>query len=83
MPVVRIVMNHDGAQALLKSTEVQALLRQKAEAIAAAAGGAPEFVVDSRVGKARARASVRTGNFDGIRAEAEHRTLSSALDAGR
>lgn len=83
MPDVRVEMNSAGAKALLQSEEVQALLREKAEAISAAAGGEPDYPVEVIVGAARARASVSTGTFKAIRDEATDRTLSSALDAGR
>lgn len=80
---VRIEINRATAKAILQGPEVQGLLRDTAEAIAAAAGGAPDFEVDVRVGANRARASVTTATLDGMRAEAESRALSSAVDAGR
>lgn len=80
---VRIEMNRGGAKAILQGDEVQGLLREKAEVIANAAGGSPDFEVDVRVGAARARASVFTATEDGRRAEAEDRTLSNAVDAAR
>lgn len=80
---VRIEMNRAGAKSILQSEEVQGFLREKAEAIANAAGGAPDFEVDVRVGVARARASIFTATEDGMRAEAEDRTLSNAVDAAR
>lgn len=70
-----------GVDDLLKSPEVLADLRRRANAIAAAAGEGHE--VDVRVGARRARASVRTATFDAMRAEAKDRTLTRALDAGR
>lgn len=78
---VRIEMNRAGVGALLKSAEVQADLKRRAEAIAQAAGDGMD--VDVRVGKTRARASVRTGTFEARRAEARDKALTSALDAGR
>ena len=80
---VRIELNAAGVRSLLQSSDVQADLQGRAERIAAAAGGAPDFVAESRVGATRARASVRTATFDGMRAEATDRVLSRALDAGR
>ena len=78
---VRIELNRDGIAALLKSSEVQDDLRRRAEAIAKQAGDG--FEVDVRVGANRARASVRTATIEAMRAEAESRTLTQALDAGR
>ncbi|MFL2002017.1 hypothetical protein [Microbacterium sp. A1-JK] len=80
---VRIEMNPAGFAAILKSPEVQADLRRRAEAIAAAAGGGPDFEVDSRIGSTRARASVFTATTEGRLAEATDRVLTNALDAGR
>ncbi|MEV8134296.1 hypothetical protein [Microbacterium aurantiacum] len=83
MTTVRIEMNSAGFDAILKSPEVQADLRRRAERIAAAAGGEPDFEVDVRVGASRARASVVTATTEGRLAEAKNRALTSALDAGR
>lgn len=78
---IRIEVNSAGIQALLKSDEVQDLLRSKAERIAAAAGEG--FEVSSRIGATRARASVITATRAARLAEATDRTLTSAIDAGR
>ncbi|HLS46088.1 MAG TPA: hypothetical protein VK045_11695 [Ornithinicoccus sp.] len=78
---VRIEMNPAGFQAILKSAEVQADLGRRAEAIANAAGDGMD--VDVRVGRTRARASVRTGSPEAMRAEARDKTLTRAIDAGR
>lgn len=78
---VRIVMNRDGARALLKSPGVKADLERRARAIAARAGEG--HIVDSRVGKTRARASVVTSTADARRREATDRNLLKSLDAGR
>ena len=79
---VRLEINSEGIQAVLKSPEVQELLRSKAERIAAAAGG-DGFEVDARVGATRARASVVTASKAARKAEAEDRALTKAIDAGR
>jgi hypothetical protein len=60
---------------------VQGDLRGRASRIATAAGDGHE--VELAVGRVRARASVRTATFEAMRAEAENRTLSRAIDAGR
>jgi hypothetical protein len=80
---VRIEINSAGIRELLKSPEVQNELGARADRIAAAAGGEPDYEVEVIVGATRARASVRTTSFEAIRAEAKDRTLLSALDAGR
>ena len=81
MASIRIDMNSAGIQELLKSGPVRALLKVKADRIAAAAG--PGMLASSRVGKTRARASVITDSFAAKRAEATNRSLTRAVDAGR
>ena len=81
--VTRIEINSAGAAALLKSDAVLAELTRRGEAIAAAAGGAPDFTVTGSVRRSRAHVSVATATLEGRRAEATDRVLSSALDAGR
>lgn len=77
----RIELNSQGVRELLKSNEIKADLQRRAEAIARAAG--PGFIADSTVGPNRARASVGTTDIDSMRAEAEDRVLTRAIDAGR
>lgn len=78
---VRIELNSQGVRDLLRSSEVKADLQRRADNIAAAAG--PGFVADSTTGPNRARASVGTTDIESMRAEAEDRALTRALDAGR
>lgn len=78
---IRIEVNSAGVQALLKSDEVQALLKAKADRIAAAAGEGMEAT--SHVGRTRARASVITATRAARKAEAVDRALTKAIDAGR
>ena len=73
--------NSAGIRQLLRSSEVEANLRARAERIAAAAG--PGHEVDSRIGANRARASVATATFEAMQSEATDRTLTRAIDAGR
>lgn len=80
---VRVVMNSAAAKALLQSTEVKTDMQRRGNAIAAAAGGAPDFVVETQDGSARARVVVITDTIQGRLAEANDRALSNALDAGR
>lgn len=81
MAKLKIVLNRRGVRELLRSQEVRRDLERRAEAIANAAG--PGHLVDSQVGKNRARASVRTDSIDAMIAEATNRNLTRALDAGR
>lgn len=82
MPVsFRFVLNHKGVDELLKSPEMLSDLERRAEAIAAAAGEGMEVNVE--VGQTRARASVFTATIDAMVAEAVHRDLTRAIDAGR
>lgn len=78
---VKIVVNRKGVRELLRSPEVQRDLERRADQIASAAG--PGHIVDSERGPNRARASVRTDTIEAMVDEAEHRTLTRALDAGR
>ena len=78
---VRIELDHKGISKLLNSEPVRADLQRRAERIAAAAG--PGFEVESWKGFDRAHATVRSATPAARRAEAEHRALTRALDAGR
>lgn len=77
----RVRIDSKAARELLKSAEVQADLMRRARRVAGAAG--PGHVVSVEVGPKRARAEVRTGTAAARRAEAERKSLTSALDAGR
>lgn len=83
MATVRIVHNRKGYEALLKSAAVQADLLRRAEAIAEQANAEGLHVVRSEVGANRARAAVITGDIEAMKAEARHRNLTRAIDAGR
>ena len=78
---IRIDVNDAGIQELLKSGEVRAFLKAKADRIAAAAG--PGMEASSWSGRTRARASVITATSKARKAEAKDRALTRALDAGR
>jgi hypothetical protein len=78
---VRVVLNRRNIRALLKSEAVRADLERRAENIAAAAG--PGHIVDSQIGRNRARAAVITATAEAMRAEATDRNLTRAIDAGR
>lgn len=78
---VRIKINRAGVGELLKSPEMQADLRRRADRIAAAAG--PGHEADSHVGRTRARSTVRTTTVEAMIQQAAHQTLSRAIEAGR
>lgn len=81
MTGVRIKINRKAVGVLLKSDAVKADLARRAKAIAARAGNGHE--VTSRVGRTRARASVRTATAEARNAEATSHNLTSSIDAGR
>lgn len=78
---MRIELNSDAVDDLLKSHEVQEELERRARRIADHAGAGME--VEVSIGATRARATVRTGTYEAMAAEARDRALTSALDAGR
>lgn len=84
---VRIELNSSGVRELLRGPEIQGDIGRRAGAIAqAAAGNSPdggEFGHDVTTGRNRAHGMVWTADFDAIRAEAIHRALTRAIDAGR
>jgi hypothetical protein len=80
---IRIKMNRAGARELLsiRNDELRKNMRERGEAIAAAAGEGVTVCVFQ--GRDRVRVHVGTESIEAKRAEAEDRTLSAALDAGR
>ncbi|MBW3663571.1 MAG: hypothetical protein KY469_10770 [Actinobacteria bacterium] len=81
MARVKIRLTRNGPRLLRQSAGVAADLAARAERIAAAAG--PGMVVDTRIGKSRARASVIASTPQARRAEATGRALTRSIDAGR
>jgi len=81
MADIVVELNRAGVRDLLRSDEVEADLRRRATAIAAAAGDGYE--VEMFRGQNRWRATVRTADEVARRDEAENRTLTAAIDAGR
>ncbi len=79
--MIRFQLNRAAVGQLLKSNEVQADLKRRADRIAAAAG--PGHEVEERVGRNRARATVRTTTVEAMIQQAAHQTLSRAIEAGR
>jgi hypothetical protein len=88
MAKTKIKLNSSEIRKLLQGKSqysgVREDLERRARAIAAAAGGSEAgFEVGTNVGPNRARASVVTTTAEAMRAEAEDRTLTRAIDAGR
>jgi hypothetical protein len=79
--MIKVKLNRAGARALLKHPGVVADLANRGERIARAAG--PGMESDTHIGRARARATVRTATNEARRAEASGRRLTAAIDAGR
>lgn len=79
----RIKFHHEGFDELRKSAEVSAELEKRGHAIAQAAGGEPDFIVEVGQNKSRARVVVVTATAEAMQAEASHRALTNALTAGR
>lgn len=83
MAGVRIELNEAGIRELLRSQGVRDELLRRAQRIAEAAGGAPDYEADSSLTHHRARATVWTATPEAMRAEATDRALTRAFDAGR
>jgi hypothetical protein len=81
MARLQMKLRSDNVGKLLKSKEVQADLKARADRIASLAGEGMEASV--RVGRTRARASVITATAKARLAEATDRRLTRAIDAGR
>jgi len=78
---VRIKIIPGAIDRLLKEPGVQADLRRRGEAIAARAG--PGHAVDLNIESRRASVIVVTTSFEAMQAEASHRNLTRAVEAGR
>ena len=74
---MKIVLNSAGVREMLKSPEMQALLRERADEIAARAGTG--YLTDVFVGKTRANASVFANDEETIRDNLNNDTLLKAL----
>lgn len=81
MAKVKVKMNPAGAQALLKSAEVQGDMLRRAQAVAAGAGEG--FSADVIVGRTRARAQAKADNFEARLRNQRENTLLKNLDRGR
>lgn len=78
---LKIVLNTANVGALLKSPEMQALLKDIGDRIAASAG--PDHSVTVSVGPRRARAEVATTSKAAARRQSRDHQLTQAIDAGR
>lgn len=78
---LRIKPNRAGIRQLLVSQEVADDLTKRGERMAAAAGEGVEATTTRN--RDRAVVFVRTETFDAMRAEAEDRSLTRSIDAGR
>jgi hypothetical protein len=80
---LRLVFHHDAFDELRRSDPVRLELERRGKQIAKAAGGEPDFEVQSGLHKSRARVVVITATPKAMEAEATHHVLTRALDAGR
>ena len=87
MQDVKVVLNRKGVRELLTSQEVTDDLKRRGDAISERAGaytgGAQHYAVEAHRGRQRSRVGIITATEDAMIDEAYHRTLTSALDAGR
>lgn len=74
---IRVQMLSKGAAALLKSQDMQDVLLARAEAIAADAG--PGFEADVIIGRSRARAMVKSTDWQSMHAQATNNALLKAI----
>lgn len=77
---MQIKMNRKGVKELLRSPEVEADLRARAERAANRHEG---FEADSAIGQNRARASVRTATIEAALDEARGLELTRSIDSMR
>lgn len=85
---LRLKLNQKGIRELLQSDEVQADLQRRVDRIAAATGAPDDYdarvdVIGGTSKLGRAMGRVVTATFEARKAEAQDRTLTRALDAGR
>lgn len=77
MPKTKIVLNSAGVRAMLKSPEMQAMLSERAQAVAQRAGAGYE--TDVFAGKTRANASVFASDAKSAKDNLKNNTLLKAL----
>ena len=81
MSRVKIKLNRAGVQALLRSKEVQADLKKRADAIRAGAGDG--YTSDVSAGGKRARATVAATEPRAMAHELKHKSLVAGLSRGK
>ena len=82
MAVEKLNLDSKAIEAIMRSPEVQAELKRRADAIARGAG--PGFRSEVKQGRGdRAIATVWTGTYEARKAQAHDRALTKAIDAGR
>lgn len=79
--MIRVQLNRKEVRELLRSPGVQADLERRGQRIANVAG--PGHEVQSRVGRNRARTTVRTTTNEAALNEQNYKTLTHAIQAGR
>jgi len=80
---MRLELNSKGIGDLLKSRTVLNDLTERGQRIQNAAGGEDLFRINAAVSGDRARVFVTTNGHDGRVAEAQGRSLTNAISAGR
>jgi predicted RNA-binding protein with PUA domain len=80
MSEYKFKLNYEGVGQLLKSSQVQDVLKKNAEQVQQNCGDlASEYKVNTRVGSTRAYASVCTDSVHAINSNLKHNTLLKAL----
>lgn len=74
---LRVKLNSAGVRAMLKSSEMQGILKDQADAIVQRCGDGYE--IDPFVGKRRANVSVRTKSKKAVKDNSENNTLLKSL----
>lgn len=77
MSRVQVKLNSAGVRALLKSSEMQSLLKEEAEGIRSRCGEG--YAVDSYVAQTRVVASVYTDSFEAMHDNKRNNTLLKAV----
>lgn len=77
MSNLRVKLNRSGVRAMLKSSEMQGILKDQADAIVQRCGKG--YKVSSYIGKNRANVSVRTKSKKAVKDNSENNTLLKNL----
>lgn len=86
MGKIKFELNYAGVGELLKSSEMQDVLREHGEKVRSACsqGSTPpsEYGLSVKVGKKRARATIYTETWEAVASNNKHNTLLKALGGG-